>query len=357
MQDNILDRLHDLDRRNQLSAADTLAIRTAMAAVNDDAVVTLGDAIDEYLREDEGRLRASTINERRKSLRDFLAWRGDCELSAVVRAEAGRYVADVLIPRRLAPATSKHILGDLSGFWHWACGRGIAKNNPFDRMARTIKTPARGVRKDEHTELRPWTTDELLKLLTETDPKSDLWSMSVLALFTGCRENELAEMQCADVHSTHLSIPEAKTTAGRRQVPIHPLIAGLVKHLCEQARKTSSDGYLVSGLKRGGYDKKRHHLFAKRFSYHKTKVLGLPPAVVFHGLRKNFVTALHNLGVTPDRIAQIVGHERGSLALDRYSGGVDITKLAREVKKVTFGSRVDSLVTERIVEMVEGETI
>jgi hypothetical protein len=71
-----------------------------------------------------------------------------------------------------------------------------------------------------------------------------------------------------------------------------------------------------------------------------------------HGLRKNFITVLHSAGVTPDRIAQLVGHERGSMALDVYSAGVDIKKLARDAGKVTVGKRVDALVAERIVGIV-----
>ncbi len=351
MKDSLLDKVHSLDEDGKVPVEMVPVIRTALSAVDDDSLALLSDATDAYLKEDAGRLRASTIRQRRKSLEDFMAWVGDCELDAVLRAEAGRYVADVLIPKKLAAPTIKHTLGDLSGFWNWACGRGISTSNPFDRMARTVKTPARGVRKDEDKEKRPWKPDELLKLLTETDSKSDLWAMSVLALYTGCRENELAEMQCSDVNNTYFRIPEAKTKAGRRDVPIHPRIGPLVAHL----KETSTDGYLVSGLKRGGYDNKRHHSFAKRFSYHKRKVLGLPAAAVFHGLRKNFITSLHNAGVTVDRIAQVVGHERGSLALDVYSAGVDLKKLAKDVRKVTFGSPVDSAVSARIEELTKAK--
>lgn len=211
--------------------------------------------------------------------------------------------------------------------------------------------PTRGVRKDVDKELRSWTQDELVKLVTETDLKSDLWVMSVLALYTGCRENELAEMRCEDVYDTYLYIPESKTTAGRRLVPIHPVIKPLVAHL----KETSTDDYLVSSLKRGGYDKKRHHMFAKRFSYHKTKRLKLPAAVVFHGLRKNLVTSLHNQGVVQDRIQQIIGHEHGSLALDVYSDGIELKRLAKDVKKVTFGKQVDTLVSARIKELTKGK--
>jgi hypothetical protein len=71
----------------------------------------------------------------------------------------------------------------------------------------------------------------------------------------------------ADVHDTHLELPEAKSDAGLRKVPWHPLARPLVQRLVE----TSTDGYLVAGQRPAGYDGKRGDLFVKRFSYFKQR--------------------------------------------------------------------------------------
>lgn len=58
--------------------------------------------------------------------------------------------------------------------------------------------------------------------------------------------------------------------------------------------------------------------------------------------------------MTQDCVQQIIWQECGSLALEVYSLGFDLKKLAREVRKVGYGKRVDSLVAERIEEVVDG---
>ena len=336
------------------------------AIVNKLMYTPLSDAIALYLDTDKDRLRPSTLQQRKTRLDAFKGWRGDCELNDITKGEAGKYVTGILEPRRLALATLKHTIGDLSSFFNWCCGRGMSENNPFDGVSRTVRSVKRGVRKTGD-ELRPWTEDELLKLITQTKPMSDLWSMSVLALYTGMRVNELAEAKCDDVHSTQpatsspsldaagsatgaagsegntyvIDIPEAKTSAGRRKVPVHPVIAPLVAYLL----KTSTDGYLVSGLKPGGYDNKRNHMFVKRFSYHKRVKLKLPAALKFHGLRKNYATALRRAGVPVDRVEQLIGHSHGTLAQDVYIDGALLTQLIEDVQSVSHGETIDSMIT------------
>ena len=48
------------------------------------------------------------------------------------------------------------------------------------------------------------------------------------------------------------------------------------------------------------------------------KKAGLPETVVFHSLRKTFVTCIENLGVSKNHISQLMGHEDGNMALDVY---------------------------------------
>lgn len=306
----------------------------------------LSEAIASYLDTDKDRIRPSTLQQRETRLTSFKDWHGDSGLNDITKADAGRYVSDVLEPRGLSTATLKHTVGDLSTFFNWCCGRGLCDNNPFDGVSRTIRTVKRGVRASGD-ELRPWTEDELTQLLSRAPQDSDIWIMAVLALYTGMRANELAETKCGDASVTHITIPEAKTKAGRRTVPVHPIIAPLVAHLV----RTSTDGYLVAGLKPGGYDGKRNHMFAKRFSYHKRVKLKLPAALKFHGLRKNCATALYRAGVPVDRVEQLIGHTHGNLAQDVYINGAQPEQLQHDMRSISHGETIDGIVRAAIARL------
>ena len=170
------------------------------------------------------------------------------------------------------------------------------------------------------------------------------------------RQNEIASIECADVQQYGagyvIDIPEAKTKAGRRKVPVHPVIAPLVAKLLD----TSEDTYLVPGLKPGGYDGKRGYHLSKRFSYHKRKVLKLPAAVQFHGLRKNLSTALYRAGVPVDRIQQIIGHTGGTLAQDVYIAGSGMAQLVKDVSKIEYSKTVTRLVTDALLDVCGMDT-
>ena len=340
----MLDKLYDLPP-GTTTPAESQAIRDAGETLRHPKV-HLSDAIESYLS-DNPSLRPSTIKERRTRLTAFMNWLGDKPLDAITRPEAGQYVSEVLQPKGLAVATIRQVIGDIASFFRFCIARGLSTSlNPFEGMSKSVRDTSRGTADKTQAKLRAWTMGELVKLLNGTT--GNLTVMSVLALYTGCRENELAEAKLEDVHDTHLYIPEAKSVAGIRSVPWHPM----VKPLVEQLEDTSDDGYLVSGLKRGGYDDKRHHLFAKRFSYHKNK-LGLPSSVVFHGLRKNLITQLVQHQVPTHEVQQLVGHTADSLVHTTYSEGVSLERLTEIVGMVDYGKDVTGAVRRALSGIIE----
>lgn len=54
-----------------------------------------------------------------------------------------------------------------------------------------------------------------------------------------------------------------------------------------------------------------------------------------------------------ERQAYPYGHKRPSLALGTYSAGQEAKRLQADVREVTYGKRVDRLVSERIVELLD----
>jgi integrase len=205
-----------------------------------------------------------------------------------------------------ATKTIKDTLSDLSSLWRWSKGRKLGiKENPWTGLSGSLPKQKRGVADIR----RPWNVQELTILLRGIPTADPLLAMSVLALYTGMRANEIAEIRHKDIHTAHIEIPEAKTEAGKRNVPLHPLIKPLVQCL----KKTSSEGYLIKGLTRSGADGKRAHYITKRFGRMKVRLGLTDSGLVFQPLRNTFIHACENAGV-PENVAKlIVCHSRSSM--------------------------------------------
>ncbi|HHS9981135.1 TPA: tyrosine-type recombinase/integrase, partial [Klebsiella quasipneumoniae subsp. similipneumoniae] len=131
-------------------------------------------------------------------------------------------------------------------------------------------------------------------------------------------------------------ISKGKTKNAARLVPVHPSINGLIdtliqnhtdKFLCRHAALTDrADG-------------KRSTWHTQQFTRAKRKALGEKETErkVFHSLRGMFITELDRLKVPEDRIALLVGHERGSTeSFKTYSQGASLKELAQYVEQVNF---------------------
>lgn len=310
----------------------------------------LSDAIETYLDEKErGNIAAKTISAKRRRLEAFKDWHGDRPIETVTRRAAGRYT-ELLLSRERAPKTTRDELSDLGAFFKWARQRGRVEYNPFDGMGSTVTESSRGGTKFSR---RAWTEDELKAMLTGLDQsnaiQARLYALIALGAYTGARLNELCETKLEDVHDDRIHIPEGKTESSVRDVPLHKAIRPLVKRL----KKASTDGYLVSGLRQGGEDKRRSHYISKDAGrlQRKLKVADLETInrrsrnrIDFHALRRTFNSAMRRAGVPTDVREAIVGHSSGNGVNESlYLDPVEFKVLAKAVNKVSYGE-VDKLV-------------
>ena len=109
---------------------------------------------------------------------------------------------------------------------------------------------------------------------------------------------------------------------------------------------TFGKGYLIDGIKGGGYDNKRSWNFQKKLGKLRKKI-GIPEGVVFHTLRNTFATRMENLGIPRNHISQLMGHEDSNMALTVYSGGLAIERLVESINKLTY-EEVDSFIKETL---------
>lgn len=123
-------------------------------------------------------------------------------------------------------------------------------------------------------------------------------------------------------------ITDSKTVAGIRVVPVHPALTTLVQRLIADSR----DGYLVPSDSRNKYGN-RSDLHSKAFGRLK-KSLGFSDRHVFHSIRKTVITQLVRADVSGPLIAELVGHETGTVTFDTYSQGASAAQKLMAISKI-----------------------
>ena len=94
----------------------------------------------------------------------------------------------------------------------------------------------------------------------------------------------------------------------------------------------SKNGYLVPSDSRNQYGK-RSDLLSKAFGRLKTS-LQFGPLHVFHSIRKTAITQLVRASVTGTLIAELVGHETGTVTYDVYSQGASAAQKLEAIAKL-----------------------
>ena len=203
-----------------------------------------------------------------------------------------------------------------------------------------------------------WSDAELVKLLgtpwriAAVPSEAYAW-MTLLAMFTGMRAEEIARLRSEDVAMVdgvpvflvqeHPDGWSPKTEAGARAVPVHPRLQALgVLDLVER-RRAERALRLVAGLKPGGPDQKLSHGFSRAFSRHKVKA-GVAGRTVFHSFRHSVSTMLRNEAaeIRGEWIDALLGHEGGSKSqgATTYLKRIGVANLARTMAALTYAPAV-----------------
>lgn len=327
--------------REHLLGEDERAARTSRLAyrvLSGERVHLWDSMVALYINECRKTLRAHTVRKYRRALDTFGDWHGrKADIGSITKRTAGSYVTEKLLTRDLAPKTLADEVAALSAFGSWLEARGYVDASPFRGLLGSVrKTPTRG----ERPRRRPWTDNELAKLLENLKPTDNLWSLTALAMYTGARIEELCQLKTGDVDIGNdgrpiaIHIREGKTEAARRRIPVHPVIAPLVKRLVEHA---DDNGYLIPDLLITGDDGKRSVLVSKRFGYACERAGLTDPALTFHSLRNTFAQRLENAGVPHETAKLLTGHKRRDMAYGVYSPGPNWDRLVDAIGKVTYG--------------------
>jgi integrase len=69
----------------------------------------------------------------------------------------------------------------------------------------------------------------LIKLLQETPTSDPIWAVSALCLYTGLRLEEAWQLRREHCDGATLRVGDARSDAGVRKVPVHPVILPIVR--------------------------------------------------------------------------------------------------------------------------------
>ncbi|WP_371133888.1 DUF6538 domain-containing protein [Phenylobacterium sp.] len=256
---------------------------------------------------------------------------------AITTPIAAEYV-DALASGDITVETVNSHVSALHAYWKWMIRRGLADQNPWRDQQRSVKRGEKNARK------RPFTDEEVVKLL-KGETYRTLHDLMRLAILSGMRQDEIASLRVRSVDLLFFTIEDAKTAAGVRKVPVHPLLKPLVER---RLAGKAPDDFLIEELKAPpSRESRRGAKAGERFTAYQRdigvydRLEGRRQANAdFHSFRRWFITKLEQAGVAPQIIAAIVGHEEGRdfLALVRYSGGPSETQLHEAVERVLLPS-------------------
>jgi len=237
--------------------------------------------------------------------------------------------------------TANDYIARLSDVFDWAkiSIEGV-EHNPFEGAPFAIKS-------DQRTEKDPFTVEDLKTIFAGLKRADDakFWA-PILALYTGCRSNEILKLKVTDVrceadkalwyldinedpHTDPLIHRKLKRSSHKRRIPIHPDLVSFgfldfVKR-CKMERLFPELTYNAAG--------KFSDAFGKWFRRYRESVGIEREKLDFHSFRHSFVDACD--GRMPDDIIRrLKGDARGG-TLDRYGQGkTEIEILSEHMQRV-----------------------
>jgi integrase len=176
--------------------------------------------------------------------------------------------------------------------------------------------------------------------------------MPVIALFSGCRVNEISQLYCTDIKDSdgiiyldiNANAPDKriKNKQSERLVPLHPILRRLGFHI--YAREQAEQGHTrvfheLTYNKQSGYGGD----VSSWFSHWKRSRITDYAVKTFHSFRKNFTDQLIAVETPGNFTHDILGWKKEGKMLHLYAGKTEVEKLAPYVAKVKYSVDLNHL--------------
>lgn len=343
--------------------------RQPTKAVEDIPIIKFTDVQKRYFEEmvRGGSWTEKTEDTRRAILELFVLIMGDMDISKIDRKSVFEFKATLMklppnmnkspiyrdksikeiIDLKPAKTLSVHSLNKytitLSGLFNYAVKNGFMVSNPATDMQ--IRNPKRA-----DQERQPYTTEDLQKLFNsseyqkENNSKPYTYWPPMIALFTGCRLNEICQLHLDDIRQekgvwifdiNSKKEKHLKNISSERFIPIHPKLieSGLFTHVDALKAKGATRLFPELRLRRDGYGQ----TVSKWFQRFKERC-GIDEQKNFHSFRHTFITNLKHKQVNPDIIKELAGHSIEGETMNRYGKRFPPEILLREaIEKIDYG--------------------
>lgn len=338
MEDLAVDKAEELEKTFGLVRAKTWFQLATTEGKTLDELVDIWLADSDYIEQ--------TKKQHKKAYEDFKAFMGGDNVPSAVTDEAAiTYVEDVIKKSKKAPATQRRNVNSLLAFWEWM---GLRKHVPrgFNPWRGFKISNQRTSKKTE--DKRPYTDEELVKLLSSDVDYPGLSDVILFGLYTGARLEEICSLKIGDIRKNgdgiwFVQIKKSKTKAGVRTIAIsHRIPCSILEYRWSDDMNTEDQ--LFPEFKPGGYDEKLSWSVSKAFGRFRDKV-GLSRATDFHSLRRSFITMMENLSMDQVKIARYVGHDLPTIAFTVYSGGSSEQTNIEVARGIIYSADVENATT------------
>ncbi|HGJ8306608.1 site-specific integrase [Klebsiella quasipneumoniae] len=234
-----------------------------------------------------------------------------------------------------APQTIQNYISALAQIWDLARNRyhDAPQDNPWRGHGLEAKS--------SKISYEVFTHAELAKVFTAMDGDEEMQAVTLIGMYSGMRLNEICSLCVGNIREIEgvlcLEVTEGKTKSAARIIPVHSRIIDLVEALLQKPH----NGFLfyrASIIDRA--DGKRSTWHTQRFTRAKRQALSEvgTERKVFHSLRHEVAQQLDRNQVPEDRIALLMGHERGKTeAFKTYSkNAASPVELSRYVELIRY---------------------
>lgn len=267
---------------------------------------------------------------------------------------AGKSVRQLLgmnIPdsARMHPRTVNEKIQRVSSLFGWAVRHGYATVNVFEGLKMRLQSKASEERAVfDADDLRAIFAPE--RFSPEKLRKPFMHWCPLLALFTGGRAQELAQLRVQDVFEAEPGLwairiaKEAgrlKTVASQREIPLHPAVIqrGFLEYL-ERIRAAGHERLFPEAwdTENGPGDKlsRWFAVYRKNLGIGSLKKGDGQPVKCFHSFRHCFGDGLKQTGVDPLQIGQLMGHSDPNISTGRYGKSFPLPVLYEAVCLLNF---------------------
>jgi integrase len=303
-----------------------------------DSKATVADVYELWLKHciNEGRER-STVEQRQRHLKLHTApFIGRIKLAELTTPRVHRFM-DALRDAGRSVAMRRKVLTSLSTALTFAKGRGLVAQNVA--VGVKVASDARHRATGPLRAGRDFPGKPELKALMDNAPER--WrAFIVVAVFTGLRASELRGLRWCDIdlENAVLSVTQRadtwgrmsspKSAAGRRDVPLTPMVANALR---QHRRASTRDSELVFTTSNGGcIAYSNFHTYAWRPLL---DACGLD--FEFHSLRHAAASLfIEQLGWPPKRIMAVMGHSSIQMTFNTYGHMFDQGDVSADMAKL-----------------------